>query len=663
MRARRIWPVVALALALGSGAASAAANPLHLGSQLIEPCPALKGVYCGRIRVPLERAISDGPTISIAYRWYPARSGHAVGTVVPVEGGPGFPSIGSAGEYTTMYGPLLRNWNMLLVDNRGTGASTPIDCPALQDFSGPTDSEAFRSDAAACAAQLNSRWHARGGAPIHASDLFDSAAAAADMAQLIRALGVGPVDLYGDSYGSFYAQVFAEDYPQLLRSVILDSTYSIDGLEPWYRSSHEAMPADFDAACERWQPCAAAERLGAWARIGELATLLRSHPLSGVVPGPQGTPVAVTMNVVGLVDLVNDAAGDKRIYADIDAAARAALAGYGAPLLRLYAQRLAFDEKYFGDPLSYYSVGLYLAVSCIDYPQLFSMAASFSEREAEFAAAQAALPSSAFAPFTTAEWLAQNENTEAYSACLQWPAPTIAVPPVTRTPPLLPATLPVLVLGGELDTWTPPGDHPKILAYLGGDARFIEIANATHVVGEGDTVCGSQLVRAFVRHPRSIDRLNASCANEPPIHAVGVYPQSVAEERPLTATGGRASEAELRAAAAAVQTASDAVERDEALFSPTDAGLTGGTVRFRPDGDLRLEGDALVPGFPVSGSIDRRPAAPARDGEAVDAKLTFDFEGAPATLTARWTTAGATAVARVVGTFGGRRFSAQEPAP
>ena len=80
------------------------------------------------------------------------------------------------------------------------------------------------------------------------------------------------------------------------------------------------------------------------------------------------------MGVVGLVDLVNDAAGDPIIYRELDASARALLlADDPDPLLRLYAQRLASDEAYFDTPAAAYSGELYFAVSCLDYPQLFDM--------------------------------------------------------------------------------------------------------------------------------------------------------------------------------------------------------------------------------------------------------------------------------------------------
>jgi pimeloyl-ACP methyl ester carboxylesterase len=251
---RGLWALalaLLVTLALGCAAAcSAQADPLKLalGTQKLTRCQTAPLAYCGTLSAPLDYAVPTGPHISIAYRFYPATSvpmGQASGTVVPVEGGPGYPSIGSvsyesAGApagYATMYGPLLGRWNMLAVDNRGTGQSTPLSCPALQDFSGSSGGEAFQQTAAACAESLNHRWKYPGGAWVHASDLFTSAPAAEDLAAVITALGVGRVDLYGDSYGSFFAQAFASRFPQLLRSVILDSTYETIGLDPWYRST------------------------------------------------------------------------------------------------------------------------------------------------------------------------------------------------------------------------------------------------------------------------------------------------------------------------------------------------------------------------------------------------------------------------------------------
>jgi len=676
--------LLALALALVCATAASAqsareAATLHLGSQTLKRCETSPLAYCGRLAVPLDHSNPGSPDISVAYRWYPASApadGRPSGTVVPVEGGPGYPSIGSvsypsgssAGGYSAMYGPLLKRWNMLAVDNRGTGESTLLDCPALQTFSGPTGTEAFQQAAAGCAAGLNHRWKYANGEWVHASDLFTSAPAAEDLASVIKALDVGRVDLYGDSYGSFFAQVFASRFPSLLRSVTLDSTYETVGLDPWYRSSVAAMPADFDVACSRSPACAQAASGPSWSRIVALAQRLRAGSVSGVVPGATGAMESVSMNVIGLVDLLNDAAGDPRIYRELDASARALLnAGDAAPLLRLYAQRLYEDEDYFTAPTSEYSDELYLAVSCLDYPQLFQMSASPAARAAQLTAAEAALPASTFSPFSIGEWLQQDQNTEAFTACLDWPSPSVAQPPVLTKPPLLESSLPVLVLGGELDTWTPPSGAPEVLSEIGGHARFIELANSTHVVGEGDTECGGSLIQRFVENPAALDSLNTSCAATiPPIRAVGVYAAALSEEQPLHASpGGTSSAVGLRVAAAAVSTAGDAITRFQAIEARLDHGLEGGTVHASEGGLLlKLRRDRLVPGVSISGTVKLTPDANAVEGYAVRATLSAKAPGVRrASFQATWTTAGAGAQAQVTGAVEGQRVAGTMPAP
>jgi pimeloyl-ACP methyl ester carboxylesterase len=650
----------------GAGSTSTAGPPktITVGTQTLKECQTSPLGYCGTFMVPLDYSDPGGPKIKIAYLWNPATAtpgGAAAGTAVPVEGGPGYPSIGSAKWYRIMYGPLLKHENMLTVDLRGTGKSTVLVCPGLQDFSGQASGPSFNAVVAACAARLNHRWKNPNGTYVHASDLFSSAPAANDVASIINALDIPKIDLYGDSYGSFFAQTFASRYPGLIRSVVLDSTYETQDLDPWYRSSVDNMPANYDNACTRSPACAQAADGAAWSDIEALAVRLRNDPVTGDVPGPNGVVGPVSMNVVGLVDLANDGAGDPDIYRDLDAAARALLtSGDPDPLLRLYAERTALQENYFNVPAADYSGLLYQADSCIDYPQLYDMHDSPAARAKELAQAAAALPANTFFPFTTDEWLAQDQNTEAYTSCQVWPSPIDAVPP-TIGQPLLPPSVPVLILGGEFDTWTPPSDVPKVMAQLGGHSRFIEVANATHVVGEDDTTCGDDLVQAFVKAPQDLDTMNASCAAlNPPIHSVGVYPQALAGVVPLTAGAGNVgSSVLLKLGAAAVETAGDAVARNADITSTLDHGLHGGTSQASLGGrKFVLTGDTLVPGVAVSGTI-------TVTSTAVTAKLTTDTTGqGPATFDASWAVGGGSgALAQVKGTSNGQAIVGSTYAP
>jgi pimeloyl-ACP methyl ester carboxylesterase len=642
--------------------AAAAQGSLRVGSATLRECDAVPRTYCGTLLVPLDWSQPSGPRIDVCYRWYPATdaSEPVLGTVLPIEGGPGYPSIGSVAPdgYRAMYGPILRDHNMLAVDLRGTGCSTPLVCPSLQDCKGPTGTAAFEAVVGACADNLDHRWRGADGQFVQASSLFTSAPSAADVAAVIRGLDIPVVDVYGDSYGSWFAQVFASRYPSLVRSVLLDSTYQVLGLDPWYQTTIETMPAAFDDACARSTACAANPG-SSWQRIEALAVQLRRDPVSGVVPGPFGHDEHVTMNVVGLVNLVSDAAEDPAIYRGLDASARALLDNDDPnPLLRLYAQRLNIDEAYFGLPTSEYSVELYMAVSCLDYPQLFSMTSPPSARPAELAARIARLPSATFAPFTTAEWLAMDQNTENYTACLDWPVPHEFKPPVAATPPLLPSSMPVLILGGEFDTWTPAVGVPAVERQIGGDSRFVELANSTHVVAEGDVYgCATSIVREFVSDPAQIDGIDTACAAQvPSIRSVGVYPGSLGQVPPLTLSSATTPGRDVMAlAAAGVLTAGDAEARYQAIDLRRDVGLYGGTV-LASGSVLTLDGDTLVPGAPVSGDV-------TLVGTTVSAYLRCVGAGLTTTLVASWQLYGGSALATVDGSAGGVDYTGTMSAP
>ena len=135
MRRRPLLATVATLLAaalagpLGPAVAAAAPRELTVGRVRLRPCKDLPGAWCGRLRVPFDRADPRAGTIPIGFEWYPAASGRAAGTVVAMEGGPGYPSTGSRDYYLELFAPLLRSRNLLLVDNRGTGTSALVNCP------------------------------------------------------------------------------------------------------------------------------------------------------------------------------------------------------------------------------------------------------------------------------------------------------------------------------------------------------------------------------------------------------------------------------------------------------------------------------------------------------------------------------------------------------
>ena len=666
------------------GVASAAASPsagagvphkLRLGRITLHRCGLNPLAYCGAMRLPLDYSSKVSPRIHIGFKWLPAtrRGQRANGTLLAVEGGPGFSSIGTEGAYSAMLGPLRRTRNLLLIDLRGTGVSTPLDCPGLERLSkvqhqfGPV----FDKLVANCGRKLNHTWryHSAGkhrGRFVHASNLFNTAYSARDVSRVLSALRIGRVDLYGDSYGSWFAQVFASRFPSQLRSVTLDSTYQVLGLDPWYTTSMITARQAFNKACAEWVACRSATGIhGAWARIGLLARRLTRRPVTGETVSPQGTLTRRTVTVETLVNLVNNAGFDPVVYRDLDAAARALLQHNDeVPLLRLASLSLGFDNSNF--PLPEFSDGLYFAVACTDYVQLFSRTARPAVRARQYARALRREPHGTFAPFTVTEWTRLDQYTEAYSACLDWPKPSRLIPPITRRPPLVPPRLHVLILSGTLDSLTPWLDGASLVGrQMGRSARVVRIANLTHVtLQDANDGCPARIFQRFISNPGGLARENTSCAARvAPVHTVGMYPLRLGHAvaaRPVK--GNAVGRKALQAASTALASVGDEISRWPLLSGGIDLGLRGGRISFSGTNVVKisLHNARWVAGETINGRATWNQAK-----DFVTARLTVRVLGArPVKLRAHWRPRGEQKqLAVITGSQGGRRLAAVTPAP
>ena len=136
-------------------------------------CPA--GASCGTVPVPLDWWDPSRGSLPIAYELFAHRQSAepSGGTLVPVAGGPGGSNTAFLNDWLQVYGPLLDRFDLLLVDNRGTGQSGAIDCNALQHQG---TSAANVSD---CAGQIGPN-----------RDLYRSASVARDLDAVRAALGI-----------------------------------------------------------------------------------------------------------------------------------------------------------------------------------------------------------------------------------------------------------------------------------------------------------------------------------------------------------------------------------------------------------------------------------------------------------------------------------------
>src|SRR4029453_15375584 len=120
VRPRRAWFVPAVLLAAitavglppGPAAAQEEDGQLVVGRLHLDPCPDVEGAWGGNLRVPLDPPDLAAGTMPINFEWHPAEQASA-GTIVAMEGGPGYPSTGSRDYYLELFAGLRRSRTLL----------------------------------------------------------------------------------------------------------------------------------------------------------------------------------------------------------------------------------------------------------------------------------------------------------------------------------------------------------------------------------------------------------------------------------------------------------------------------------------------------------------------------------------------------------------------
>jgi pimeloyl-ACP methyl ester carboxylesterase len=251
-------------------------------SLLLEPCTlaeVTRPARCGVLEVPENPDKPGGRRISIGVAVIPAANSTALPDPIAVlMGGPGEDAISAAAIFAAQFAPALRDRDLLLVDQRGTGRSNALNCDLL---AGEDAAVALRdlfppSAAARCAKQLQAR-----------ADLtqYTFAQFATDLERVRRALGYGPLNITAGSYGTRAAQVYLRAYPRSVRTVQLSSAVPIDVPPPltMAKSAQAGLEALF-AACAADTACGAAFP-NLRDEFGEVARRLDAASALVVVPG------------------------------------------------------------------------------------------------------------------------------------------------------------------------------------------------------------------------------------------------------------------------------------------------------------------------------------------------------------------------------------------
>ncbi|MBU6415833.1 MAG: alpha/beta hydrolase [Xanthomonadaceae bacterium] len=175
--------------------------------------------FCAKFPVPENRADPKSRTIDLKLAILKSDSAVPVqDLVVYLAGGPGQSAIQTYPELATAFAPLLKHHDVLLLDQRGTGESHPLKCPAIEKL-------LKKQDDTQPDIEQRVRWLdqcAREVGKIADPRYYTTSDAVADLEAVRQALGAPKLDLVGVSYGTRVAQHYAVAHPDAVRSMVLD---------------------------------------------------------------------------------------------------------------------------------------------------------------------------------------------------------------------------------------------------------------------------------------------------------------------------------------------------------------------------------------------------------------------------------------------------------
>jgi pimeloyl-ACP methyl ester carboxylesterase len=580
-------PTTLLAAALLVGMLALAHAPVA-GALTFVPCASssASAFSCTTVPVVLSRTGLAPGTLSLSLERKQAGAVPSKTAVIALAGGPGQAALPLGEFIAKALAPALGTRDLLLFDQRGTGASDPLSCGALSSFSGGTASVAFEH----CALEIGP---ARGA--------YTTQESVEDIESIRQAAGYEKLVLYGTSYGTKVAEEYAERYPQRVESLVLDSVVLPNGPEPFSIPTFQAIGSVLDELCA--EDACSGITTNPVADIASLTAKLRTHPLSGSVYDGSGHRHNFTLNESGLLGILQAGDLNPALRALLPAAVRSALRNYPDPLLRLelLAEGLIPNVPG-GRPVEESSEGidetLFVATTCEEMPFPWQRAAAPATRLAEATGALHALPSSDFYPFDADTAL----NSSLISSCAGWPDASAA----SIVPDALP-NVPTLILSGAQDLRTPTS-NARSLAALIPDAQLLVVPFTGHsVVGSDFNNCAALAVTAFFAggvggHPI------LPCASSANMFApTPLTPTKLAYVHPVPGLSGKPS-VTLTAVLDTIvdlnrQVVGATLQADAKLPSGSSfGGLRGGFAKLSST-KLQLSRFTFVPGVELSGTF------------------------------------------------------------
>jgi pimeloyl-ACP methyl ester carboxylesterase len=453
------------------------------------PCPSSSEFTCLALSVPRDHAAPiDADAIQVVFARLPARDPQRrLGVLVTIVGGPGASGIVSADAYAAAYPAALRDvFDLIFFDLRGVGLSGNLRCDdAVTAFlSGEARAATAQEENATIAAAraFTTACMARLG---DASALrhFSTAQAVDDLEAFREAIGETRLWLYGESYGTQFAQAYAARYPDRVAGMVLDSPVdpALDG--PTFAALQVSAFNDTLlrtlSACDAQPACRADFSRGALDAYDALAAQLRGGPVTLSFRRADGAAVSRTLT---LGQLENATA--TYLYTPEDRALFVRALAYAARGQLQSLATLAYiaagqnPQTLETDPDPTYSDAAYYTINCNDYA-FFS--GSQEERARRYMRAGDSVDS---------------RNPRMHSVfygelpCAFWPRAAAAPTPIA-----IARNVPALILAADADPATPFAQSRELARRYRNSASIVQSGGAHVLFARGSTCIDGPVAR------------------------------------------------------------------------------------------------------------------------------------------------------------------------
>jgi len=449
------------------------------------PCPD-SDFSCVHLTVPLDHGnVANGKTIDVVFGVLPA-SGERKGMFVTAVGGPGCSGLDVADSYTSAVdAAITEHFDVVFLDQRGVASSGGLQCvraaaafyQAEWDAATPADEAELAGTAQTFARQCVGEMGSADILPYLGTDQ-----AIHDLEALRQVMGDETFWLYGESYGTQFAQAYAAAYPEHLAGLILDGPVDLtlsgtDYYQEQAQAFNDVLVMTLEA-CTADEVCAAEMGGDALAAYDELAARLADGPLPFDFPLPSG---GLARRTLTLADLETSASaylyseGARMLF--LRALAAAASRDDLVPLARvLYDSLYLSPETLEPIPDPGYSDAVYYAVECNDY--------DYGPAEEYLRAGD---PVDTGVPRLASIFYGD-------LPCAFWPEDGVDA---GRPAPLTAAGIPTLVMVGTADPATPPANARRLVSHLADGYLVIE-KGGPHILFGWGNACVDDLVTAFL---------------------------------------------------------------------------------------------------------------------------------------------------------------------